>query len=357
VIDVVEINRLRDLEPLRPAWHKLLAQTAGYSFFQTLEWLEASWDHYPERQRLRVLVVRRDDEPIGVVPWCVRTERGDLASYACSRSAQRLGTFYGRSVIRADKRGATLPRAADFIDLRWVDEAADEFLAIGEGFREASFDYRARPRMEVRMCRFAEGWDAYVQTRSRNWRRKMKHDIESLEKAGAVRHLRYRPAQGDGTDADHLAIYDVCEQLAAKTWQAEDQSQSTLSSPRVRDMLRKTHVIAARLGMLDANLLYIGDQSVAFNYNYFAEGRSYGLRCGTTVGLEAAAVSLYKMLEDGFRRGDVSTTSARRNRTEPSALGFGTRTRFATTPASRCGLVLSEEVDAALFPQIFPSET
>jgi CelD/BcsL family acetyltransferase involved in cellulose biosynthesis len=365
VINVVELNRLSDLEPHRPAWSKLLAQTAGHSFFQTLEWLESSWGHYPGRQRLRVLVVQRGDDPIGVVPWCVRTERRRLGKLrVLTYPLNDWGTFYGpigpdpRTTIRAALRHvADTPRDWDFIDLRWADETADEFLAIGEGFREASFNYRARPRMEVRTCRFAKGWDTYVQSRSRNWRRKMKHDMESLETAGAVRHVRYRPAPGEGTDADHLAIYDVCEQIAEKTWQAEDESQSTLSSPRVRDMLRKTHVVAARLGMLDVNLLYIGDRPAAFNYNYFANGRSYGLRCGydPRLGLEGCGrVLLYKMLEDSFRRGDVEYNFGPGR--QPYKERFGTEMRHAYTFrhyarfSLRSQLLhLKEEVDARLY--------
>jgi CelD/BcsL family acetyltransferase involved in cellulose biosynthesis len=316
VIDAFEINRLEDLDAFRADWKRLLAETPNYSFFQTIEWLQASWSNYADHQRLRVIVVRRDGEAIGIVPWCVRTERRRVGPLrVLTYPLCDWGTFYGplgpdpRTTIRAALRhvGET-PRDWDLIDLRWVDEAADEFLAIGEGFREASFDYRVRPRMEVRFCRFAAGWDAYMNSRSRNWRRKMKHDVEALEKSGEVRLLRYRPAAGAGSETEHDEIYAICEQLAAKTWQAADVSQSTLCSPRVRDMLRNVHRIAATLGMLDTNILLIGDRPVAFNYNYVAEGRTYGLRCGydPTLGLEGCGrVLLYKMLEDSFRRGDV----------------------------------------------------
>ncbi len=316
MIDVLELNSLRDLEPFHADWRRLLLQTANYSFFQTLEWLQTSWNYYAGDQRLRVLVVRREGAPLGIVPWCVRTERRRIGPLrVLTYPLNDWGTFYGPlgpdpwTTIRAALRHvAETPRDWDLIDLRWVDEAADEFLAIGEGFREASFEYRARPRMEVRHCRFADGWDAYLKSRSRNFRRKMKHDVDTLAGAGEVRLQRYRPAPGAGTDAEHLAIYDICELLSAKTWQADDPSQSSLSSPRVRDMLRQTHLVAARLGMLDTNILYVGDRPVAFNYNYVAEGRTYGLRCGydPTTGLESCGrVLLSKMLEDSFRRGDV----------------------------------------------------
>lgn len=317
MLAVHEINRLRDLDALRPVWHKLLLQTPNYSFFQTLEWLEATWSHFAHRQRLRVLVVERDGEPVGIVPWCVRHEPRRVGSVrVLTYPLNDWGTFYGpigaapQATIRAAfQHLAATPRDWDLIDLRWVDEAADEFLTIGESMREQGYDFRARPRMEVRVCRFAEGWDAYVNSRSRNWRRKMKHDVEALEKTGEVRLLRHRPPAGcDGAAPEHAEIYRTCAELAAKTWQADDKSQSTLSSPRVRDVLVRVHQAAAALGMLDANILLVGDSPVAFNYNYLAAGRTYGLRCGydPTLGLEGCGrVLLHMMLEDSFRRGDV----------------------------------------------------
>jgi CelD/BcsL family acetyltransferase involved in cellulose biosynthesis len=186
--------------------------------------------------------------------------------------------------------------------------------------------------MEVRLCRFAEGWDAYLQSRSRNWRRKMRHDIETLEETGKVELLRHRPAAGAGSTAEHDEIYRMCEDIAAKTWQADDESQSTLSSPRVRDTLLRIHRAAAALGMLDTNILLIGGLPVAFNYNYVAGGRTYGLRCGydPTLELEGCGrVLLYLMLEDSFQRGDVEYNFGPGR--QPYKERFATEMRFAYT--------------------------
>jgi CelD/BcsL family acetyltransferase involved in cellulose biosynthesis len=71
--------------------------------------------------------------------------------------------------------------------------------------------------------------------------------------------------------------------------------------------LRQVHHRAAALGMLDTNILNVGGRPIAFNYNYVAEGRTYGLRCGfdASAGLEnCGKILLYKMLEDSFARGD-----------------------------------------------------
>lgn len=317
MIDSYEVNELRDLTALRDDWNRLLAQTPGYSFFQTLEWLEATWHSYARAQRLRVIVVTRDGKPMGIVPWCVREERRRVGKVrVLTYPLDDWGTFYGplgaepRLAVRAAaSRLAASPRDWDLIDLRWVDEAADEFLTIGESLRENGYDCRIWPRMEVRLCRLEGGWDEYAKSRSRNWRRRMQHDVTALNKFGKVELMRYRPEPGNrGDDREHEAVYGVCERIAAKTWQADDPSQSTLCSPRVHDTLLRAHLSAARLGMLDANILLVGGTPAAFNYNYVAERRVYGLRCGYDPTLEVdgcGRVLLYLMLQDSCRRGDV----------------------------------------------------
>ncbi|HMP08566.1 MAG TPA: GNAT family N-acetyltransferase, partial [Lacipirellulaceae bacterium] len=340
MIDVVEFNRLSDLVALRDDWQRLLRQTAGYSFFHTLEWLQASWETYRGAQRLRILAVRRDGQIVGIVPWCVRTEQRRIGPVrVLTYPLDDWGAFLGplgpdpRGTIRAAIRHVCdAPRDWDMIDLRWVDEAADEFLAIGEAFREAAFEYRVFPRNLVRLCRTSGGWDQYEASRSRNWRRRMKHDLNTLEKVGPVRLQRYRPAAGAGSRDEHDGAFDLCAQLAARSWQADDPSQSTLCSPRVAGMLRDANRAAAALGMLDANILYVGDRPVAYNYNYVAEGRIYGLRCGydATAGLESCGrVLLYLMIKDSFERGDQEYNFGPGRQEYKER--FGTEMRYAYT--------------------------
>ncbi|RIK75589.1 MAG: hypothetical protein DCC67_15080 [Planctomycetota bacterium] len=317
MLQVREFNQLGDLDSLRPAWQRLLSGTPAHSFFQTLEWLEIAWGNYRLPQKLRVVLVERDGQPVGIVPFCVRVEQRRMGRLrVLTYPLDDWGPFFGPigpepqvALQAAIEHVAATPRDWDFIDLRWVDESAPEFMVAGEALRSAGYSFITRPRMEVRICRMTEGWEAYVASRSRNWRREMRRHHELLEKAGGpVNLVRYRPAAGSGDEAAHLEVYDVCERIAAHSWQAAAESQSTLCSPRVRDVLRRLHVAAARLGMLDVNILTVGDRPVAYNYNYFAAGRILGLRCGfdQTAGLEnCGKLLLYKMLEDAAVRGDV----------------------------------------------------
>ena len=71
--DVVEINDLEQLEDYRLAWNALLPQTPRASFFHTIDWLQTYWQSFGHPQKLRVLVVRSEGKPIGIVPLCVHT--------------------------------------------------------------------------------------------------------------------------------------------------------------------------------------------------------------------------------------------------------------------------------------------
>jgi CelD/BcsL family acetyltransferase involved in cellulose biosynthesis len=316
MLAVHELNRLEDLAPLRETWRRLLAATPRYSFFQTLEWLQTTWNHYSLLQKLRVLILEREGQPFAIVPFCVRTEHRKVGRVrVLTYPLNDWGVFYSPisaepqlALAAAIKHIAATPRDWDLIDLRWVDEAAPEFMAAGEALRDAGLSFIARPRIESRICRMSDGWEAYQKSRSRNWRREMRKNLEVLkEKGGAVKHVRYRPAAGEGTQQQHDDVFDTCLTIAEHSWQADSGPSGTLCSPAAREVLRELHRQAAALGMLDTNLLTVGGRAVAFNYNYVAEGRTYGLRCGfdETTGLEnCGKILLYKMLEDSFARGD-----------------------------------------------------
>src|SRR5438309_5138649 len=74
MIGIREINEIESLDGCRARWDELLGETAGASFFQSLEWLESYWRHFGSAQRLRVLVAERADQIVGIVPLAVRRE-------------------------------------------------------------------------------------------------------------------------------------------------------------------------------------------------------------------------------------------------------------------------------------------
>src|SRR5262245_15200146 len=75
MLTTIEINSVEEFDQIRKTWHRLWTQTPRATFFQTPEWIEASWTHYPDPQKLRLILVERRGEIVGIVPFCVRTVR------------------------------------------------------------------------------------------------------------------------------------------------------------------------------------------------------------------------------------------------------------------------------------------
>ena len=93
---IEEINDPVRLADLRPLWNHLLGETPGATFFQSCDWLECYWRHYGPGQRLRVLVVRDGQRPLGILPLVVRTERTRVGSVrVLTYPLHDWGTFYG----------------------------------------------------------------------------------------------------------------------------------------------------------------------------------------------------------------------------------------------------------------------
>ena len=103
-------------------------------------------------------------------------------------------------------------------------------------------------------------------------------------------------------------LYDACVDVARRSWQNATDDGTTLCSPEVYDYLRETHAAAARTGCVDMNVLCLDGRPVAFVYNYFYDGRIYGLRKGFDPEFSAIRPGMVlerMILEDGFRRGDT----------------------------------------------------
>ena len=99
----------------------------------------------------------------------------------------------------------------------------------------------------------------------------------------------------------------MCEAVAQASWQARCTNGNTLTHDRVREYFRDAHAAAARLGMVDVNVVpKIDGQPAAFLYGYHYKGTSprcepastRAARSGIGFGL------ILKAIEDSFARGD-----------------------------------------------------
>jgi CelD/BcsL family acetyltransferase involved in cellulose biosynthesis len=122
--------------------------------------------------------------------------------------------------------------------------------------------------------------------------------------------VRHRPGPAREGDGDpRWDLYEMCETAALASWQGSATNGNTITHDRVRDYCRDAHATAARLGMVDLNVLSLADRPVAFLYNYHYQGRITALRTGydASAGHDGVGSALIlKSIEDSIARGDES---------------------------------------------------
>jgi CelD/BcsL family acetyltransferase involved in cellulose biosynthesis len=314
-MDVREFNDPARLQELRPAWSTLLEQTAGASFFQTLDWLEAYWRHYGQSQRLRVIVTFDQGEPSGILPLVVRREPTKLGHVKfLTYPLDYWGSYYGPIGPRPQEtleRGlaylhsSAVRRDWDVLELRWVG-GTNEALAQ----TEAALHMLQLP---VEQCEFdssgivtLEGtWEDYLARRTSKWRNNLRRSQRRLAERGA-RYVRYR-TDGQNVVDPRWEFFDACLRIAHASWQSDSTDGTTLSHASIQPFLRDLHAAAAKCGGIDLNLLFLEDEPIAFAYNYHYHGNVFGLRAGydATACRDGVGNVLYAhIIEDAYQRGD-----------------------------------------------------
>ncbi|OHB68187.1 MAG: hypothetical protein A2V70_11750 [Planctomycetes bacterium RBG_13_63_9] len=316
MVHVEEINDIYKLSSYRLVWNSLLPQTAGATFFQSLDWLEVYWKHYGEDQHLRVMVVCSNGRPIGILPLVVRTEATRVGPVrVLTYPLHGWGTFYGpigpnpTATLSAGLQHIRRTRRDwDLLDLRWVDLDGNDHGRTEAAMQRAGFDPRKQAWDLAPTIDLQGTWEQYWNSRTKKWRHNVRRLGRRLAERGKLSFLRYRPegaAHGDGDP--RWDLYDACVGLAQRSWQGSSTNGTTLSHAAVSDYLRDTHAMAARTGSLDLNLLLLDDRPIAFAYNYHYRDRVYALRKGfdpESAALGPGIALTQRLLEDSFLRGD-----------------------------------------------------
>ncbi len=316
MIEVREINQSKDLSEFRLSWQTLLAQTTGASFFHSLDWLECYWKHFAAGQHLRVLVVTESREPVGIVPFVVRTEstrvgRLRMLTYPLHDWA----TFFGpigpnpsATLVAALRHVRQTPRDWDVLDLRWIDADSTDLGRTERAMAQTGFRPCRQKWDRSSLVELPETWQVYWQGREAKFRKNIDRLQQRVAEQGKMELIRYRPEPAYGCEVNpRWDLYDTCVELAQRSWQGEGGDKTNLCHTEVSGFLRDAHAAAARLGAVDLNLLYFNNEPAAFLYNYCWQGAVYGLRRGFDPQfkhLRPGLVLQKMMLEDGHLRGD-----------------------------------------------------
>ncbi len=313
---VIEINQIDQLEDLRLIWTLLASQTRGASFFHTLDWLQAYWQHFGMGQQLRVLVVWSGGTPVGILPLTVTREKTRVGTVrVLTYPLHDWGTFFGpigpnptATLTLAMQHIHNTPRDWDLLDLRWVNRDEHDHLRTPWAMQHAGYVVRESTWKTTAVIDMTEDWHGYWESRSSKLRNNMVRDERHLSEMGTVELERDRPSgTACGDDDPRWDLYDTCCEIARESWQGTSDSGTTLSHDSVCNFFRQAHAMAVKNGMVDLNLLRVNGKAVAYAYNYVTAGHLTGVRRGYLPQYASCGVGnviFVRMLRDSFERED-----------------------------------------------------
>ena len=264
---------------------------------------------------MRVLIVYGGGEPIGIVPLCVRSEAYRVGKVrVLTYPLDNWGTWYGpigpnqsTTMLAAVQHLRRTPRDWDMMELRWV---ADEGVQGGKTARAMRVANMFSGKQEYQITSLVElptSFAVYLANKSNSLRRQHRSLVRKYFETGRAEYVRHRPAaaaEGDGDPGWDL--YAACETVAQSSWQSRVVHGNTITHERVREYFQAAHAAAARLGMLDVNVLMFDGQPAAFLYGYHCHGNVTTLRTGfdPSLGDGLGSALLLKTIEDSCGRGD-----------------------------------------------------
>lgn len=315
MIEVVEINDVEKLANYRLVWNSLFPSTPNASFFLTFDWFDTYWRHFGHDQKMRVLVVYGDGEPLGIVPLCVRREAYRVSKVrVLTYPLDNWSTWFGpigpnpaTTMMAAMQHLRRTPRDWDMMELRWVAEEGVQGGKTARAMRIANMFSEKAEYQVTSLVDLPATFNDFMASKSHSLRRQFKRTLRELFEVGRAEYVRIRPmpaVEGDGDPA--WGIYEACENVANASWQSHVTNGNTIIHERVRDYFRAAHAAAARIGMVDLNLLKIDGKPAAFLYGYHCHGNVVALRTGfdATMGDGLGSALMLKMIEDGCIRGD-----------------------------------------------------
>jgi CelD/BcsL family acetyltransferase involved in cellulose biosynthesis len=315
-LQVTEYNSFAELQGLRTQWAALVDQTRNATFFQHFDWLETYWQHYGQNQRLRVLVVSQNNQPIGILPLVVRQRSlGWGSARVLAYPLDDWGTFYGPigpeplATLRAGlKHIAQTQRDWDFVELGWVASETGDEGRTGAALAAAGLAGERSFYDSVAIVDLVGTWHEYLAARPNRFRSKLAAAERKLAGRGKVTYVRFRPEPaGDGPVDYRWDLYDACVEISRQSWQADSDNGTTMCHEQVSNYLRDAHMAAVRAGCCDLNILFVDGRPAAFMYCYTYRGRVFGLRRGFDASVARdglGTVLCARMLEDSFARGD-----------------------------------------------------
>jgi CelD/BcsL family acetyltransferase involved in cellulose biosynthesis len=278
-LDIVE--SLDGLLDLREEWDQLLERCSYRTPFYSPDWLNIWWTVFGSGFRLRILVLRDGDRLVGVAPLMFSVEkRGPLR-------IRKLGSVLNYYTPKADFLLAEQEEACLGQILEYCEGQSDHWDIVefsylpedsGHADRlEALLESRGTPSLvrtshESPYVRFEGGFEAYMKTRTRRFRRTLSNARNRLQKAGDHEFMVHR----DGPEALDEHLENVFS-LTLRSWKG-GAGTAIGAEEALKRFYGEVAACWQAKGGLELRLLKVNGVYVASMLSLIEQGRVYTLK-------------------------------------------------------------------------------
>ena len=269
---------------LEQDWDELVLSSRHPLPFLCHTWLRVWWQHFGDGQRFMALVVRDGSRLLAGVPLALRPVR-HLGLSLTLAEIVGTGPVPTRGMGLADKIDFAVredqPAALDCLCAGLVDLLGDVQVLEIKGLQEASpvaerlaaaslrsSNLRAMERSSSPYLPLPSNWDAYLGSRSGNFRKHLRKYWRKLGEIGTVEALRLGP------EDDCRAWMSDALEVNQASWKAS-RGTNLFRHPKLEAFFLDLADAMARKGWFDLHLLRLDGRTVAYEYCFDFGGRVF----------------------------------------------------------------------------------
>jgi CelD/BcsL family acetyltransferase involved in cellulose biosynthesis len=265
-------------------WNRLLTASSANGLFLTWEWISTWWQIYGAGSRLNVLTAHASDgRLVGIAPL-KRTNRGvggvltvdviEFIGYGGDVTPEYLDLIVDPAhagVVDAFAKALCAESGAAVLDLRPFASHSANLTALTRRLGQEAGGMQCLPDSVCPQMRLPSSREAFIESRSRNYRKKMK---ESLRRVRRDFDARVRVS---ASHAELAADLEVLSDLHLRRW---DRASRAFRSPEYREFHRRFATLMFERGATRLFLLESERDRLAALYCFAYGGRYYYYQSG-----------------------------------------------------------------------------
>jgi CelD/BcsL family acetyltransferase involved in cellulose biosynthesis len=270
----------KELESLAGVWDSLLQRSGDdNSIYLTYEWVSTWWKHFGEGKKLNILLIKKEEQVIGIVPLMRSEYRIGLLKWHLLETIGAVNCNYV-GLILFENRQEALTAFLAYLEKELVKSRLALRLSLVP--QDSQFLHLLRRHAslfsqnlvaEERVMTLAPyislpaTWEEYFHSLGRRRRKSLRSSLQELEEAHSV---RFQECDADSLEDWLSRFFD----LHQKRWQSVGV-RSGFSNPKKREFYRDLSSKFLQKKWLHFSCLKVDDEMVSAEYGYIYNGKLY----------------------------------------------------------------------------------